>query len=75
MPLKKSLDLDYVRQQFPRQHWKWAFFENAGGAFVPNSVIERMSSYMNETQVQPGYPNPVSMKAAERMNRGHRLMS
>jgi cysteine desulfurase family protein (TIGR01976 family) len=70
-----SLDLDFIRQQFPNQHWQWSFFENAGGAFVPNSVINRMSSYMSETQVQPGYPNSVSMDAAKRMNHGHQLMA
>ncbi len=75
MSNKPSLDLDFVRQQFPQQHWRQAFFENAGGAFVPHSVIRRMSSYMGETQVQPGYPNPVSMDAAERMALGQRLMS
>ena len=75
MSITQTLDLDFVRQQFPLQHWRQAFFENAGGAFVPNSVIKRMSSYMGETQVQPGYPNPVSMDAAERMSLGQRLMS
>ena len=30
---------------------------------------------MTETQVQPGYPYPESADAAERMNRGHRLMA
>jgi len=70
-----TLDLDFVRKQFPSQHWQWAFFENAGGAYVPHSVIARMQSYMSETQVQPGYPYPASTDAAERMNLGQQLMS
>ena len=75
MPHRTELDLPFVREQYPKNHWDWAFFENAGGAFVPHSVIHRITSYMTETQVQPGYPYPESADAAERMNRGHRLMA
>ena len=70
-----TLDLAFVRNQFPTTNWQWAFFENAGGAFVPNSVIERMTAYMTENQVQPGYPAGISAQAAERMNTGHKLMA
>lgn len=75
MTERPSLDLQFIRAQFPSNHWQWAFFENAGGAFVPNSVVQRINSYMTETQVQPGYPYPKSTDAAERMNRGHQLMA
>ncbi len=70
-----KLDVDFVRAQFPTACWDWAFFENAGGAFVPNSVIKRMTSYMSENQVQPGAPFPISEKAQERMDLGHHLMA
>ncbi|MBT3910253.1 MAG: hypothetical protein HOF27_11325, partial [Rhodospirillaceae bacterium] len=69
------LDLDFVRAQFPDQCWKWAFFENAGGSYVPNVVIQRMTDYMRETQVQPGPNFPVAAKAQERMDDGHRRMA
>ena len=59
----------------PKNHWDWAFFENAGGAFVPHCVIQRISAYMTQTQVQPGYPYPESIDAADRMNLGHKLMA
>ena len=75
MPHRTELDLPFIREQYPKNHWDWAFFENAGGAFVPHSVIHRITSYMTETQVQPGYPYPESADAAERMNLGHRLMA
>lgn len=75
MPHRTELDLPFIREQYPKNHWDWAFFENAGGAFVPHSVVQRMSSYMTETQVQPGYPYPESTDAAERMNLGHQLMA
>ena len=70
-----NLDLDFVRRQYPANRWHCAFFENAGGAFVPNAVIDRISAYMGQTQVQPGYPSAISTDAAERMNLGHRLMA
>lgn len=72
---KTELDLEFVRAQFPSPCWDWAFFENAGGTFVPESVIMRMTHYMRETQVQPGYPFPASHKAQERMDLGHQLMA
>ena len=75
MSQSRTLDLEFVRQQFPPNHWQWAYFENAGGAFVPYTVIKRMSSYMTETQVQPGYPFPESIDSAERVNSGQRLMA
>lgn len=69
------LDTDFVRAQFPDNHWRYAFFENAGGAFVPNSVISRMTAYMSENQVQPGYPASISSQAKQRMDAGHHLMA
>lgn len=69
------LDVDFCRAQFPDACWQWAFFENAGGSYVPSSVIERLTDYMRETQVQPGAPFPQSAKAAERMDQGRRRMA
>jgi len=68
-------DVDYSRTLFPPTIWDWSFFENAGGSFVPTSVIERLTSYMTETQVQPGAVYPASARAADRMAEGHRLMA
>ena len=72
---RTDLDLPFIRRQYPKNHWDWAFFENAGGAFVPHCVIQRISAYMTQTQVQPGYPYPESIDAADRMNLGHKLMA
>ena len=68
-------DLDFVRAQFPDPCWDWAFFESAGGAFNPNCVIQRMTNYMTNSQVQPGYPFPMAQKAQKRMDMGHNLMA
>jgi len=71
----KEFDTTFARSQFPSNIWNTSFFENAGGVFVPNSVIERMTSYMAETQVQPGYPSRPSSEAANRVHKGQRLMA
>jgi len=70
-----KLNVSFCRDQFPSQCWDWAFFENAGGSFVPKSVIKRMIEYMTECQVQPGAPFPASTLAQERMDEGHRNMA
>lgn len=70
-----QLDLDFIRGLYPDSCWEWAFFENAGGSFVPLSVIERMTAYISETQVQPGAPYPSSALAGERMAKAKQLMA
>ncbi len=70
-----ELDTDFARRQFPAGRWEWAFFENAGGAFVPQAVIDRMTAYMSENQVQPGYPAAPSREAAERIDAAGRRMA
>ncbi|MBL94029.1 MAG: Cysteine desulfurase CsdA [Alphaproteobacteria bacterium MarineAlpha3_Bin5] len=69
------LDLDFVRAQFPDKCWEIAFFENAGGSFVPNTVIERMAQYMTDNQVQPGSTYPMAQLAENRIMSGYQLMA
>ncbi|MBI2587028.1 MAG: aminotransferase class V-fold PLP-dependent enzyme, partial [Rhodospirillales bacterium] len=73
--MAEALDLDFVRGLYPARCWEWAFFENAGGSYVPESVIQRVTAYMRETQVQPGASFAASATAAERMALGQRLMA
>ena len=68
-----NLDLDFVRRQFPSSCWNWAFFENAGGSYVPQSVIDRTVAYMTECQVQPNGAFEPSAKATERIKAGHQV--
>lgn len=75
MNTNPEFDVDFARSLFPAPCWDWAFFENAGGAFVPNAVIQRMTTYMSENQVQPGQSFGPSAKASERMDLGHKLMA
>ena len=77
LPAPAPLDLAFVRAQFPDACWGdgWAFFENAGGAYVPNSVIARITAYMTECQVQPDARFPKSRLATERIKAGHAAMA
>ncbi|MEE8512838.1 MAG: hypothetical protein V3S36_09355, partial [Acidiferrobacterales bacterium] len=68
-----TLDVEFVRHLFPGLN-DWAFFENAGGTFVPRSVIDRIHRYMTETQVQPGGDYTASILATERIAESQRLM-
>ena len=65
-----ELDVEFARAHFPALADGWAFFENAGGSYVPRSVIERVTAYMTESQVQPGAGYAPSAAAAERMAKG-----
>lgn len=69
-----QLDSEFVRAQFPNIG-DWAFFENAGGTFVPSAVSDRVHDYMRRNQVQPGAPYPASAEAMERLERGHRALA
>lgn len=70
-----DLDLDFIRKLYPAARWQRPFFENAGGAFVPQSVINHMTDYMTEAQVQTGYSFIESMDATERVSRSQTLMA
>ena len=53
------IDLDFVRRQFPafatpslKEH---SFFENAGGSYMCQHVIDRFNRYFEQRKVQPYY--------------------
>ncbi len=70
-----TLDLDFVRRQFPAfQHpeaGRWAFFENAGGAYAAQPVIDKLHHYMIATKVQPYGPSDPSGEAGNAMDLSH----
>ena len=66
-----ALDMAFVRAQYPETCWEWSFFDNAGGSYVPNPVIDRITAYMRETQVQPGPHFPVAAQAQAHMDDSH----
>ncbi|MBB4123256.1 cysteine desulfurase-like protein [Martelella radicis] len=59
-----SLDLDFVRSQFPGLKQDWAFFDNAGGSQILRGAVERINTFLYEKNVQIGGSYDVSQKAA-----------
>ena len=74
-----KLDLDFVRSQFPAFRdplcKDWSFFENAGGSYVPNQVIDRLKNFMISTKVQPYAEYPMSKIAGENMDEATELFA
>lgn len=62
-----SLDLDFVRSQFPALKSGWAFFDNAGGSQVLAGVADRVRDYMLTSSVQTGATYETSQTASARL--------
>lgn len=67
-----TLDLDFVRSQFPAfeqaELLGQSFFENAGGSYTARPVIERLMRYYTQRKVQPYGPYEASRLAGEEMD-------
>ena len=74
-----SLDIDYVRAQFPAfsdpLSAKWSFFENAGGSYVPHNVINHLNDFMTSTKVQPYAEFDTSAIAGNNMDKATELFA
>ena len=74
-----KLDIDYVRSQFPAFEdplsKNWSFFENAGGSYVPKNVIEKLTTFMTSTKVQPYAEYPMSKIAGDNMDKATKIFS
>ncbi|PRP91338.1 Cysteine desulfurase [Enhygromyxa salina] len=69
-----SLDVEFVRSQFPAlaQHWPdWALMDNAGGSVMPRQVQTRVADYLRRYMVQTGADYPLSQRAAGIVAEGH----
>ena len=62
-----SLDLAFVRSQFPALADGFAYFDNAGGSLVLRNVAERISEYLLTTSVQTGASYEHSQRATSRL--------
>ena len=74
-----QLDIEFVRSQFPAFKdplcKDWSFFENAGGSYVPKTVIDRLSNFMTSTKVQPYAQYPMSKIAGNEMDQAIKLFA
>jgi selenocysteine lyase/cysteine desulfurase len=48
-----QLDIGFCRSHFPAFGNGWTYLDNAGGSFVAQSVIDRMSAFLTECRNQP----------------------
>lgn len=66
------LDIDFVRTQFPAfaepSLAGWAFFENAGGSYACQQVIDRLTGFYTRTKVQPYAPYPAGKQGGAAMD-------
>ncbi len=74
-----TLDLNFVRNQYPAfrnpETAQWAFFENAGGSYVPYQVIDRLNNFFKYTKVQPYGLFESSVAAGEAMEAAYRCIA
>ena len=67
-----TLDLDYVRENFPAfsapSLKNQRFFENAGGSYMSQQVIDRFNNYFKNRRVQPYYSFEASKNAGSEMD-------
>ena len=73
------LDVDFVRAQFPAfsepSLQGQAFFENAGGSYTCQPVIDRLIRYYTERKVQPYAPYQASQLAGAEMDEARRRLA
>ena len=72
MTATQTLDLEFVRQQFPAFSEPslkgQAFFENAGGSYACAQVIDRLYNFYTKLKVQPHHRYPTSQAAGREMD-------
>lgn len=70
-----ALDLDFVRAQFPGLAGDWVAFDNAGGSQILAGVVERISAYLLESNVQHGASYAKSEQAGARLGEAERRIA
>ncbi|MDX2217246.1 MAG: cysteine desulfurase-like protein [Oculatellaceae cyanobacterium bins.114] len=68
--IAKTLQLDFVRQQFPSLAGDWVFFDNAGGSQTLKRVVDRITEYLLTSDVQLGASYAISQLAGQRVAMG-----
>ena len=75
----RPLDLDFVRSQFPAfahpETGQWVMAENAGGAYAPSQVVDKLYHFMTATKVQPYWVSSPSAEAGRAMDRSQALLA
>jgi len=79
MPPTPSLDLNFVRAQFPAFSQEGlkdkAFFENAGGSYMCVQVMNRLSRFYQTRKVQPFSPYEAAQLGGAEMDEARRRLA
>ncbi|UTW00728.1 aminotransferase class V-fold PLP-dependent enzyme [Marinomonas rhizomae] len=74
-----KLDLAFARSQFPAFKEPslagQAFFDNAGGSYACQAVIDHLDQYYRETKLQPYHLHPAAQKAGAQMDLAHERLA
>ncbi|EBA17664.1 aminotransferase, class V [Roseobacter sp. SK209-2-6] len=74
-----ALDIDFIRTQFPAFQQAaladQAFFENAGGSYTCQQVIDRLTRFYTERKVQPYAPYEASQLAGAEMDEARQRLA
>jgi len=74
-----QLDIDFVRGQYPAfdhpETGAWAFFENAGGSYVPAPVIDHLQRFFTEYKVQPYGYSAMQQRAGAALDAGYEAIA
>lgn len=62
-----TLDIDFVRKQFPGLKTDWALFDNAGGSQIVHNALDYINRFLTEKNVQIGGSYQRSLDAAAAM--------
>ena len=70
-----GLDVEFCRESFPPLANGIAYFDNAGGTYVPRPVIDGMQEFMSQCQCQPAWAFRSSRESARRLERTRTSLS
>ncbi|MDP6968190.1 MAG: aminotransferase class V-fold PLP-dependent enzyme, partial [Gammaproteobacteria bacterium] len=74
-----TLDLDFARRQFPAfaepSLKGTAFFENAGGSYMCQPVLDRLDTYVRQLKLQPYHASSVSTEAGQWMDNSYQALA
>ncbi|MGD1860941.1 MAG: cysteine desulfurase-like protein [Leptolyngbyaceae cyanobacterium] len=70
LPTHAALDLDFVRSHFPALGNHWTFFDNAGGSQILQSVVDCITEFLMNSNVQLGASYDLSQIASARVEQG-----
>lgn len=74
--MSDKLDVEFCRAQFPLMSSADgapdAYFENAGGSYVPRQVIDAMTAFMTDSQTQPEWPFAAAKRGKARIDKAQK---